>query len=174
MFSNVYKYGTPDLLNGTVRYAVKKKRCGSRPVGPDPHVWLRPGTVKIRESGTASNYGSGIKDRTRISCRTGTRPDFVFLAHKNLPNDRIWVQSSDPDLPGLIRFHPIIVCEPARRKRWLLDPDRFGCLTTVTKKRISGQLFLREREEIGKTRKFKIRAIQIVLLRPNCYKRTCN
>jgi hypothetical protein len=92
-------------------------RCGSTPVGPDPHVCLRPGTVKIRESDTASNYGSGIKDRKRNSCWTGTRPDFVFLVHKKLPSDRFWVKYSDPDHPGLIRVHPIIVCEPARRKR---------------------------------------------------------
>jgi len=71
-------------------------RCGSRPVGPDPHVRLRLGTVKICESGTASNYRSGIEDQTRISRGTGTRPDFVFLAHKKLPNDRIRVQYSDP------------------------------------------------------------------------------
>jgi hypothetical protein len=102
-------------------------------MGPDPHVCLRPGTVKIHESGTASNYGSGIKDRTRISCRTDMRPDFVFLAHKKLPNDRIRVQYSDPDLPGLILVH------------LMLELDRFDCLTTVTKKRKSGQLFLRER-----------------------------
>jgi hypothetical protein len=33
----------------------------------------------------------------------------MFLAHKNkLPNDRIRIQYSDLDLPGLIRSHPAI------------------------------------------------------------------
>jgi hypothetical protein len=150
-------------------------RCESRPVGLDPHVCLRPGTVKIRESGTASNYGSGIKERTLISRRTGTRPDFVFLAgtvvwskllksskYKHKPfassgsHSRIrhrwrihrnrWHQSgADPWLvagsgPGL-RYRQL----GPGSQHIMLDPDRFGCLTTVTKKKKSGQLFLRER-----------------------------
>jgi hypothetical protein len=74
-------------------------RCESGHVGPDPHVPLRPGTVNT----IASNYGSGLlffKTRTRISRWTGTYPNFVFLAHKKLPNDRIRVQCLNPDLPG--------------------------------------------------------------------------
>jgi hypothetical protein len=91
----------------TVWYAFNKMRCGSRPVGPDPHVCLRPGTVKICESGMASNYGSGIEDLTHISHRTGTRPDFVFLTHKKLPNDLIRVQYSDPGPSGSIYVRAI-------------------------------------------------------------------
>ncbi len=50
-----------DFLNfQMVPYAVKKMRCRSRPEGPDPHIRLRPGTVRICDSGTALNYGSGI------------------------------------------------------------------------------------------------------------------
>ncbi len=91
-------------------------RCGSRPEGPDPHVRLRPGTVRICESGTASNYGSGIKNWVSISYRTGTRPNFVFWCIKKLLNDRIWVQYSDLDLPVLIRVHQIIALLPRMTK----------------------------------------------------------
>jgi hypothetical protein len=43
-----------------VRYAVKKMRCVSRPECPDRHIRLRSGTVKMCETSTASNYGTGI------------------------------------------------------------------------------------------------------------------
>ena len=55
----------------------------------------------------------------------------------------------------------------------MLDPGLLGCLATITKRERSGQLGT-EKKEIGQTRKSKIRAIQFVLLHPNCYKRTCN
>jgi hypothetical protein len=109
-------------------------RCGSRPVGPDPHVCLRPGTVKIRESGTASNYGSGIKERTRISRRTGTRPDFVFLAGtvvwSKLLKSLLFKHTVN-NLPPLVRIRgsatdggstEIDGISPGQIRGWSLDP----------------------------------------------------
>jgi hypothetical protein len=90
-------------------------RCGSRPEGPDQHVRPRPGTVRIRKSGTASNYGSGMENRTRILYQTGTRLYFVFLTHKKLVNaGPSPVLRSGPSRTDSHSSH----CYHARRKWW--------------------------------------------------------
>ncbi len=81
-------------------------------------------TYPVRHQTTDPAFRAGSAFRTglvriRILC---------FLVHKKLQNARIWVQFSDPDLPGLIRVHSIIALLPCKTKmmtqnspgRWLL------------------------------------------------------
>ncbi len=115
-----------EFLDFCERYSMQLKEWNAN---LDPWIWISMSAFAICEYGTASNYGSGPETRSAFCTEPVRVLNFIVLVHKKLQNNRIQVQYSNPDLPGLICVCQDIVCE---NEWWKRRHELIHVVTTST------------------------------------------